>query len=113
MQNPHLQPRRAWTGCTSPAHASWRCHTQEEVRHAGALGLDFIVVSPVQQTTSHPGAQLLGFGGLQHLTEQALLPVYALGGMQLSDMDAAFRHGAQGIAAISGLWDLPASDQAL
>jgi thiamine monophosphate synthase len=27
--------------------------------------------------------------------------------MQLSDMDAAFRHGAQGIAAISGLWKLP------
>jgi 8-oxo-dGTP diphosphatase len=86
------------------------CHTLEEVRHAGALGLDFIVVSPVQQTTSHPGARLLGFDGLQQLTEQALLPVYALGGMQLSDMDAAFRHGAQGIAAISGLWGLPASD---
>ena len=80
------------------------CHTPEEVRHAGALGLDFIVVSPVQQTASHPDAQLLGFGGLQQLTERALLPVYALGGMQLSDMDAAFRHGAQGIAAISGLW---------
>ena len=85
------------------------CHTQEEVRHAGVLGLDFIVVSPVQQTTSHPGAQLLGFGGLQHLTEQAILPVYALGGMRPSDMDTAFLHGAQGIAAISGLWDMPAA----
>ena len=80
------------------------CHTLEEVRHAGALGLDFIVVSPVQQTSSHPGARLLGFDGLQHLSEQALLPVYALGGMQLSDMGAAFRHGAQGIAAISAFW---------
>lgn len=86
------------------------CHTQEEVRHAGALGLDFIVVSPVQQTTSHPDARSLGFDGLQQLTETALLPVYALGGMQLSDMDTAFRHGAQGIAAISGLWGLSASD---
>jgi len=80
------------------------CHTLEEVRHAGALGLDFIVVSPVQQTGSHPDAQLLGFDGLQRLTEQASLPVYALGGMQLSDRVAAFRHGAQGVAAISGLW---------
>jgi len=86
------------------------CHTQEEVRHAGALGLDFIVVSPVQQTSSHPDAQLLGFDGLQRLTEVASLPVYALGGMQLSDMEAAFRHGAQGIAGISGFRDLPASD---
>ena len=38
------------------------CHTLEEVLHAGALGLDFVVVSPVQQTASHPDAQLLGFG---------------------------------------------------
>jgi 8-oxo-dGTP diphosphatase len=80
------------------------CHTQEDVLHAGALGLDFIVVSPVQQTASHPYAELLGFDGLWRLTEQAPLPVYALGGMQLSDRDAVFRHGAQGIAAISGLW---------
>jgi len=80
------------------------CHTLEEVRHAGALGLDFIVVSPVQQTSSHPDARLLGFDGLQQLSEQASLPVYALGGMQLSDMGTAFRHGAQGIAAISALW---------
>jgi 8-oxo-dGTP diphosphatase len=80
------------------------CHTLEEVRHAGALGLDFIVVSPVQQTSSHPQARLLGFAGLQLLSEQAAVPVYALGGMQLSDMEAAFRHGAQGIAAISALW---------
>ena len=80
------------------------CHTLEDIRHAEMLGLDFVVVSPVQQTASHPEARPLGFAGLQQLTEQAALPVYALGGMQLSDKDAAFRHGAQGIAAISGLW---------
>ena len=80
------------------------CHTLEDVRHAGELGLDFIVVSPVKQTGSHPDARPLGFAGLQQLTEQASLPVYALGGMQLADLDATFRHGAQGIAAISGLW---------
>lgn len=80
------------------------CHTLEDIRHAETLGLDFVVVSPVQQTASHPEVCPLGFAGLQQLTEQAALPVYALGGMQLSDKDAAFRHGAQGIAAISGLW---------
>jgi 8-oxo-dGTP diphosphatase len=83
------------------------CHTRQEVQHAGALGLDFIVVSPVQQTASHPDARLLGFDGLQQLTEQASLPVYALGGMQLADLATAFRHGAQGIAAINGLWGDP------
>jgi len=80
------------------------CHTLEEVQHAGDLGLDFVVVSPIKQTSSHPGVQSLGYGRLLQLTEQATLPVYALGGMLVSDLDEVFRHGAQGIAAISGLW---------
>ena len=104
----HLSSRRLMELSVRPLGDEYlvgaSCHTEEEVRHAGALGLDFIVVSPVHQTSSHPGARLLGFEGLQQLSEPALLPVYALGGMQLSDMDAAFRHGAQGIAAISAFW---------
>ena len=81
------------------------CHTQAEVEHACALGLDFIVVSPVQETRSHPGAVVLGFDGLRLLTELATVPVYALGGMGEADLDKAFRHGAQGIAAMSGFWN--------
>ena len=80
------------------------CHTHAEVQHAGMLGLDFIAVSPVQQTRSHPDAVVLGFDGLRILTELATMPVYALGGMSEADLDKAFLHGAQGIAAISGLW---------
>ena len=104
----HLSSRRLMELSVRPLGDEYlvgaSCHTKEEVRHAGELGLDFIVVSPVQQTSSHPGARLLGFEGLQQLSEPALLPAYALGGMRLSDMDAAFRHGAQGIAAISAFW---------
>jgi len=80
------------------------CHTQAELEHACALGLDFVAVSPVQETRSHPGAVVLGFDGLRALTELATVPVYALGGMGEVDLDTAFRHGAQGIAAIGGLW---------
>ena len=80
------------------------CHTLEQVQYAGTLGLDFVVVAPVRETRTHPGAAPLGFTGLQRLTESASLPVYALGGMQTGDLETAFRHGAQGIAAIRGLW---------
>jgi len=81
------------------------CHTQEELEHAMNLGLDFVVVSPVRTTSSHPGARTLGFSRFQDLTERATIPVYALGGMQVVDLPEAFRHGGQGIAAIRGLWD--------
>jgi len=80
------------------------CHSREEVRHAGRLGLDFIVVSAVRETASHPGAPAIGFGGLRSLCDAAAMPVYALGGMQEADIEAAWHSGAQGIAAIRGLW---------
>jgi 8-oxo-dGTP diphosphatase len=80
------------------------CHNRQELEHACTMDLDFVVVSPVRETVSHPGAKALGFVGLQDLTEQADLPVYALGGMTDTDLVRAFGHGAQGIAAIRGLW---------
>jgi len=81
------------------------CHTEAELRHASRLGLDFVVVSPVRRTSSHPETPPLGWEGLRALTETANLPVYALGGMTPADLEQAWRHGAQGIAAIRSLWD--------
>jgi 8-oxo-dGTP diphosphatase len=80
------------------------CHSADQLRHACGIGLDFVVLSPVLETRSHPGAATLGFGGLRALTELASLPVYALGGMREQDLGKAFASGAQGIAAIRGLW---------
>ncbi len=80
------------------------CHSREEVSHAGKLGLDFIVVSPVRETTSHPGTPAIGLQGLRSMCEAAAMPVYALGGMQEADIESVWQCGAQGIAAIRGLW---------
>ena len=83
------------------------CHDWRELEHACAMNLDFAVVSPVRETASHPGAKTLGFTGLRELTEQADLPIYALGGMAETDLYSVFEHGAQGIAAIRQLWISP------
>jgi 8-oxo-dGTP diphosphatase len=83
------------------------CHDLKELKQASDMNLDFAVVSPVRETASHPGAKALGFTGLRNLTEQAELPVYALGGMTETDLVRSFDHGAQGIAAIRGLWLSP------
>lgn len=81
------------------------CHDERQLRHACRIGVDFVVAGPVSPTTSHPTVQPLGWNGLHRLTERATVPVYALGGMKPSDLPTAWEHGAQGIAAISGLWD--------
>ena len=83
------------------------CHNRRELMQAQELGLDFVVLSPVKPTSSHSGAIPLGWGGFRRLADEVALPVYALGGMERSDLAQAKKAGAQGIAAIGGLWPPP------
>lgn len=80
------------------------CHTAEDLDRAEALACDFAVVGSVGPTRSHPGAEPLGWPGFARLREGVSLPIYAIGGMTPADIPQARRHGAQGIAAIRGLW---------
>jgi 8-oxo-dGTP diphosphatase len=83
------------------------CHDLRELQRARVIGVDFVVAAPVLPTRSHPGAPVLRWRGLQVLTENASLPVYALGGMRAEHMSTAFAHGAQGLAVVSAIWDAP------
>jgi len=80
------------------------CHSAQELAYAAALGLDYALLSPVMPTASHSDAQPLGWGLFAALADQAALPVFALGGLGPDDLSTAIDHGAQGIAAIRGLW---------
>jgi 8-oxo-dGTP diphosphatase len=80
------------------------CHDAAELAHAQAIGADFALLGPVEKTTTHADRQTLGWAGFARLRESAALPIYALGGMNLDHIALARRHGAQGIAAIRGLW---------
>ena len=80
------------------------CHSVDELGHAMAVGMDFVVLGPVKPTPSHPGAPVLGWDGFRRITEGASIPVYALGGLGRQDLPAARRAGAHGIAMISGAW---------
>lgn len=81
------------------------CHNRMEVEQAGRLGLDFIVLSPVAPTRSHPAATPLGWDGLRWLTECATIPAYALGGMQPQHLPQVWDGGAQGVAMLSAVWE--------
>lgn len=80
------------------------CHDEEEIALASALGADYLTLSPVAPTASHPDATPLGWRRFAELVEQARAPVYALGGMSPADIDQARRLGAQGIAGIGFGW---------
>jgi len=80
------------------------CHDEREVKKALQLKADFIVLSPVQKTSSHPDMNAIGWDKFSELIETAAMPVYALGGVSEVDLNLAWKHGAQGIAAISAFW---------
>lgn len=80
------------------------CHDAEELRMAEALGCNFAVVGPLKPTPTHPDAAGIGWPRFEHLREHVSLPIYAIGGLGPDDIPTARQHGAQGIAAIRGLW---------
>ncbi len=80
------------------------CHCKADIERANDLKLNFIVISPVQQTASHPESKPLGWEAFKTLTSFAKMPVFALGGMTQKDIERAQENGAQGISAIRSLW---------
>ena len=81
------------------------CHNEIEVKHAGNINLDFCVLSPVHETGSHGNTVTMGWDNFGVIAEQSTVPVYALGGMLPADLNMAFKHGAHGIAMISGVYN--------
>lgn len=84
------------------------CHDGDELQRAVELGCDFVVLGPVAETASHPGASLLGWQGFQTLVDTLPVPVFAIGGQSAAAVDVARQHGAQGVAGIRAFF--PASD---
>lgn len=92
-------------GCSARPDFAWvgaSCHGQDEIRHAGELGLDYALLGPVLPTPTHPEAAGLGWPGFAREAAGNTLPVFALGGMQPTLLAIAQAHGAHGIALMRG-----------
>jgi 8-oxo-dGTP diphosphatase len=79
------------------------CHNAEELYAAEQLGIDFVVLGPVQSTLTHPGMAPLGWRRFAALIRDYPLPVYALGGLNAYDLSVAQEMGANGIAMMRGI----------
>ena len=80
------------------------CHDAGELALAATMGVDFVTLSPVQPTQTHPDAQVLGWAHAAQLLQGFNQPAYLLGGLRPGDLERAWRSGAQGVAGIRGLW---------
>ena len=101
------RPRRSSLHWIERPELPWcaaSCHTAAELARAVQLGIDFVVLGPVQATPTHPDAQTLGWDGFGALARGMAMPVFALGGMRPVDLEDAWRCGAHGIAMVRGSW---------
>ncbi|WP_141737077.1 Nudix family hydrolase [Marinobacter sp. X15-166B] len=104
----HLPFRQAQALGARPVPATqWfavSCHNAAEVAHAVAIDADFITLSPVRPTATHPDAEPLGWQAFHELVGGCSRPVYALGGLDEQQLEQAQRQGAQGVAGIRFWW---------
>lgn len=80
------------------------CHNQAQLVQAQARGVDFVTLSPVQSTQTHPNATALGWRQFSQWVGAAKIPVFALGGMSDQTLSRARASGAQGVAGINAWW---------
>jgi 8-oxo-dGTP diphosphatase len=78
------------------------CHNLMEIRQAEKTGVDFVLLSPVLATPSHPDVQPLGWDRFTAWVDLANVPVFALGGMTRDHLAQARQVGAQGVSGIRG-----------
>ena len=81
-------------------------HNHDELKLAEKNKIDLVMLSPVNETMSHPDVIPLGWKKFKQIVEKTNIPVYALGGMTEEKLNKAKINGAQGIAAIGEFWDV-------
>jgi len=88
-------------------------HSPESAREAEARGADFITFSPIFDTPSkRQYGPPQGLQRLRQVTENAGIPVLALGGIKTDNVSSVAEQGAHGVALISGIWSSPDIEEA-
>ena len=78
-------------------------HSVAELAEAASLGSHYATFSPIFATACKPDAAPLGAAALAAACKEALLPVFALGGVGMNKLEACLEAGAAGCCMMSAL----------
>jgi len=79
-------------------------HNDQELDRANELKLDFAILTPIQQSISHPHVPYIGWKESEMLLKRSDIPLYAAGGMGINDLQQVKDLGFVGIACLGALW---------
>ncbi len=78
------------------------CHNLNDIHTANNYNFDFIILSPINY--SKYLTKSLGWDNFKLLAQAANMPVYALGGIQISDLELCKSFNGFGVSGISKFW---------
>jgi thiamine-phosphate pyrophosphorylase len=82
-------------------------HSLTEATQAAASGADYVTFGHVFPTTSHPGLPPHGLDELREIVEAVDVPVLAIGGITVDNLDNVLATGCAGVAVISAILSDP------
>ena len=78
-------------------------HRLEDLHQAVADGCDYIGVGPVNATPTKPGREPVGLAYVTQAAAECPLPFFAIGGIDLANLSAVRRAGAQRVAVVRAI----------
>ncbi len=87
-------------------------HAPEQAARALAAGPAYIAVGPVYATGTKPGARPVTLEYVRWAAENIRIPWFAIGGINLGNLDDLLRAGAQRICVVSAILNAPDIAQA-
>ncbi len=78
-------------------------HCLEELHRAVADGCDYVGVGPVNATPTKPGREPVGLAYVGQATAACPLPFFAIGGIDLANLAAVRRAGAERVAVVRAI----------
>lgn len=88
-------------------------HDLEQAARAERAGADYIGFGPVFETTTKAAGQSRGVVNLSAVCASVTVPVIAIGGIQVANVQDVLRSGAEGVAVISAIAAAPDIQQAV
>jgi thiamine-phosphate pyrophosphorylase len=87
-------------------------HSLAEARAAAEAGVDYVTFGHVFPTTSHPGLPPHGLAELAAIVHAIEVPVLAIGGITVHNLDDVLATGCAGVAVISAILSDPEPSRA-
>ena len=78
------------------------CHDLNDVIIANRYNFDFIILSPV--ISSKYSKNILGWKDFKTISDISNMPVFALGGIKITDLELCKRFNGFGVSGISNFW---------